>query len=939
MPWCCFHCEKECLPFSSISDSEIPKLFSTFHSEKADAQTLTKILNPEYLNQIFLESINTDTEEFINIDSVFMYNSSNQYICSSDVNDLKFNDSLKLSGFMTLSINIRSLASFKNYTKFEALVNSLNCKPHVIAINETWIVSDTNGHFNALDGYVFISNSRSHHRGGGVGLYIRNDLKYIVRKDLTIMYHIWTNVYDKKINSAVLAECISDHLPIVQCSLLEKQIQNRIETLRRQFTSSNLNTFTNELNSIDIDDFNSIQDPNICFEKFFDKFSTVYSQSFPYRTQTNRLNKPWYDTELRKLNKVKQKLYKKLINNKNIDDKHKSHYNECRNLYARLLHKKKSSYYMSKFASHKGNIKAVWKTINELIGKNKNNSCPLIELECSNTQIANKFNEHFSQVAQRLLDNMPQPASCDKNYISYLGRQESSSMFLRPTTALEIKNIIREMKPKPSFGIDGIPFKILKYIPEHITDILAYIFNLSLSTGLFIESFKTSKVLPLFKKGSVSDLGNYRPISLLPSFSKILEKIMYSRMSNYFETNNVFHSHQFGFRKQHSTAMAANVLVHKLTKAFEGKQHAIGIFLDISKAFDTIDHSILSSKLYHYGIRGVPFNWIRSYLQDRKQIVQYDNSFSTNICVMKHGVPQGSLLGPLFFLAYINDMSRCLKSSESIMFADDTDLILHGENLEDLFTVANYELANIHSWMLVNKLSLNANKTKFVLFHPSKHKSVSCTKPLLLNGNEIERVKEIKFLGVIFDENLSWKSHILHVIGKTKRNLAVAAKVSQCVNQSALLAMFQSLLLSHIRYCCSVWLHGNKTLVSKLQSICNNFLRILFRKGKRESVNHFYKKLNILKVEDIMKFEVLSLVHDFHNNSLPNCFDDILTKITSNRRSSSNLFIPFMSTSVSQHALCYTGPKLWNSLPLNLKTLKSKKSFQKKVKSYLVSKY
>ena len=155
---------------------------------------------------------------------------------------------------------------------------------------------------------------------------------------------------------------------------------------------------------------------------------------------------------------------------------------------------------------------------------------------------------------------------------------------------------------------------------------------------------------------------------------------------------------------------------------------------------------------------------------------------------------------------------------------------------QDLFTVANQELTNIHSWMLVNKLSLNANKTKFVLSHPSKHKSVSCSKKLLRNGNEIERVKEIKFLGVIFDKNLSWKSQIKHVIGKTKRNLAVSAKVSQCVDQSALLAMFQSLLLSHIRYCCSVWLHDNKTLVSKPRSICNNFLRIVFGKRKRESV-------------------------------------------------------------------------------------------------------
>ena len=288
-------------------------------------------------------------------------------------------------------------------------------------------------------------------------------------------------------------------------------------------------------------------------------------------------------------------------------------------------------------------------------------------------------------------------------------------MFFTPTTRYEIIDIVSTLKNKKSAGHDEINNFILKGVISSIADPLEYIFNESLLTGQVPEQMKIAKVIPLFKKGDHLDTSNYRPISLLSTLSKILERIIYKRTMNFLKTHNVLTNSQFGFRKNHSTIHALLNFVDKVAHAIDDYSHMIGIFLDFSKAFDTINHKILLYKLSHYGIRGKALEWFRNYLSNRKQYVSL-NQNNSSMEEIENGVPQGSLLGPLLFIVYINDFSRSSDILSFILFADDSNVFFSHKNPDCLIQTVNSELKKVTQWIRANKLSLNIQKTKYMLF-------------------------------------------------------------------------------------------------------------------------------------------------------------------------------------------------------------------------------
>ena len=293
-----------------------------------------------------------------------------------------------------------------------------------------------------------------------------------------------------------------------------------------------------------------------------------------------------------------------------------------------------------------------------------------------------------------------------------------------------------------------------QHLPINALSALSYVFNLSLSQVKFITFFKHAKAIPIFKKGSTKNVTNYRPISLLSNFSKIIEKsytdvfIRFSITLIFCPITSLFLDIQFGFRQGHSISHVITLLTDKVTTAFENKQSTLRIFLDLFKAFDTIDHKILLNKLYHYGVRGIPFSWFKSYLTDRTQQTKVLGTKSTNINKLTFSVPQGSILGPILFIIYVNDFPKCLRYSICPAFADDTTILISEKNKKNLYGNANEEFNSIDNWLVANKLSLNIDKTKCIHFKTLNTPTPNLT--LKIRNTPIQEILSFKLLRRVY---------------------------------------------------------------------------------------------------------------------------------------------------------------------------------------------
>ena len=346
------------------------------------------------------------------------------------------------------------------------------------------------------------------------------------------------------------------------------------------------------------------------------------------------------------------------------------------------------------------------------------------------------------------------------------------------------------MKISNSAGSDEISSRILKGIVNEIAEPLTYCINLSLSSGVVPKLAKIARVTPIFKTGDINSLSNYRPISILPTLSKVLEKVVYTRLINYLDKLNIIVSSQYGFRKNRTTCMAVLDLIEKINDAIDKGDYGIGIFLDLSKAFDTIDLQILITKLQHYGIRGLPLNWFSSYLFGRQQYVCVHNNKSA-LKPIKYGVPQGSTLGPLLFILYINDLTHSSCVSHTVLFADDTNMFLSHKNLVELEHIINNELVQVDTWFKCNKLSLNISKTNYIIFCPYKKQTDInhiCPK---INRQNIAKVSSTKFLGISIDESLNFKEHIDDLVKKMSKYVGLFFKLRHFIPLSALLTLLK----------------------------------------------------------------------------------------------------------------------------------------------------
>ena len=694
-------------------------------------------------------------------------------------------------------------------------------------------------------GYFPLISTYTHHRPGTSKSCIDN---------------IFTNDPDHVTVSGTLSDCLSHHLAIFQFSDIPIGKNNlnpqQRHTQYYDYSNAHLNAFVRDLKEIM---------PKLTPSENFVEFTDAYNKTLdhhckldkPKITKRTPINNPWITDSIRNAidRKYEFRAEWTATISKHCPDGDQNLYNNFSNYRRILKHiitNAKSSYKCSQIEENKEDRKKVWSIINELRGKQRNRIKPSFiinnEKIIERRAIANAFNEYFVSIALKLNETIEDNTLVNmkiKSFAEFLNPPTMNSIFMTDCTEAEILGIISNLESNKA---SDIPVRIIKKSAHVISKALALYYNKLMENGTFPENLKLGKITPIYKKENCELIENYRPISTLPIFGKIFEKVIYIRMYSFLTSQNILYSNQYGFRPSHSTSHALNYSISLIESAIAEKKHMLGIFIDLSKAFDTIDHPTLLQKLNHYGIRGNAHSLLKSYLSGREQYTDVLGSQSDKQPV-KFGVPQGSVLGPLLFLLYINDIVNSSNLGDFVLFADDTNIFVQGMDETEVYDRANKLLENLQKYMLLNKLHINMSKCCYIHFKPKKKikgNGTSCsadreqnTLKLKIGVTNIKKVTETRFLGVTIDENLTWDAHIKNLNRKLNYAIAILSRISKDLPKHLYKDLYYTLFESHLSYCISVWggIPGEK--MGKIHKIQKKCIRVMF--GDREAFTDKFK--------------------------------------------------------------------------------------------------
>ena len=653
------------------------------------------------------------------------------------------------------------------------------------------------------------------------------------------------------------------------------------------------------------------------------------------KKEKNLKKKPWLTSGLLTSINRKRSLFNQLkdekMKNKNTFETYQK-YKLHRDRINSLKRLSKRNFYRKFFETNYSDSKKVWRGINQLLNKYKGKQKSIFlddnGLVSDPKVVANKFNDYFINIAEKLSNKI---VNKNTKFQDYLKNPNMSRLFLNETTPDEIVKIINNLNPKKSGDIFRISPEYVISTKQAVAQHLTIIFNRSVREGCFPQAMKTGKIIPLHKGNSVLSVTNYRPISLLPIFSKIFERLVYNRLVDFIEKNKILSQNQFGFQKGKSTENAVTSIVSQILQAKDRKESSYCIFLDFAKAFDTVNHDILIEKLNYYGIKGNALAWFKSYLCNRAQYTQIGETLS-DIGYIKHGVPQGSVLGPLLFLLYINDITESSKILQFYLFADDTTIFYSDKTNPETESLLNIELSKVSDWLAANKLSLNVGKSNFLHFHHGNSKKETLN--IKIDNVTVEEKESTKYLGVILDNQLSWKAHIQITKTKLSKVIGMIAKTRYFVTNSVLLNLYYSFFQSHINYNLLNWSSAKMTHIQTIRQSVKRVIRIMSFKNKYEHTQPLFKQLNILPFELQIKHKLAIFMWKLSNNLIHPPLSNLFSR---NEHNPIKYNLPRAVTEYSKRALTYSGIRIWNTeLTESHRNITSLKLFNYKYKNYLM---
>ena len=745
----------------------------------------------------------------------------------------------------------------------------------------------------------------------------------------TILDHVWVSFLDEY-TSGVIKIDLTDHCPTF---LYFQQGNNNINDKRKitfRFEPQNsIDLMMQKICSVDWDSV-ILGDVNQDCNTFISILNEIYCQSCPLKTKyvsCERTNKPWITSRLKYLIKKKSEyfnLYKLGVISLNSNNRYRNYVNS-------EIKSAKENYYSRLFVFHRNNVRKKWNLINNLMCRSSKKSqikSLLFEntLHTDSESLANCLNNYFVNIARKLESELP---NMTLNHSNFLPAPLPQSFYLFKATRAEILKLISELKLTRT-DLYTMPVRYFKLFSDLLVYPLCKIVNSSFSNGIFPNCLKIARVIPIYKNGNAEDPTNYRPIATLPYLSKLFERAIHNRIVNFSDKHSLITNCQYGFRKNLSTLEPLVELSETICSSLDDKKFHANAFIDLKKAFDTINHQILFSKLECYGIRGQPLKFIRDFLTNRFQYVEV-NSCKSECKEIKCGVPQGSILGPLLFLFYINDIVNVTKNSQVLLFADDTVLSCSDSDYCNLVESINNDLHEVSKWTLSNRLTINVEKTSVLLV--SKRGFDPDSECFRMNNYSLNICLQYKYLGIFIDKNLTFNSHIGYIVGKISRLTGIFYKIRRFLPLEARINFYYSFIYPYLVYCVTIWGSTSQSHLKSLITQQKRFIRLISDVGFTHPTAKIFRTLGVLKFIDVYKFSVCVLMYKQFKTGKFTCPHSV------NVRNRYQAYPKFHRLGLTQRAFSFSGPTTWNGLPLNIKRSKSLGVFKNALKEYFISLY